>query len=272
MMSERPNIFSYNDHRKYLRDVIEFQKSKNRKFSLIYYSNQIGMSDGYLKLVVNKSRTLNLDVAFTLASKLRCNSSEKSYFLTLVLKDNCVSSTLKNYFEGILLDQRKYTLIYNSNLHLNSVFTNSLMWEIFSIIGVENFSEDPKWIASSLTRRKVPLAYIETSLRRLQEIGAIERKDGKIFAKDIVAKHSIDLTSVYLVALQRAIEHLGCDKEDSSAYFDSFCLILSNAEYDQIREILENTKRKIAAIATKKGPKNRIAYYNSNLFFASKAK
>ena len=270
MTIERPNIFSYNDHRKYLKDMVEFQKSKDRKFSLIYYSKQIDRSDSYLKLVVNKKRRLNLDTAVILAKKLRCDISEKSYFLTLVLRDDCASSALKNYFEGILLDQRKHTLAYNSNLRLNSVFTNSLMWEIFSIIGVENFSDDPKWIANRLTRRKVPPAHIEHSLRRLQEIGAIERKDGKIFAKDIVAKHSIDLASVYLVALQRTIEHLNFNKEDSSAYFDSFCLILSDVEYDQIREILENAKRKIAAVSTKKGPKDRIAYYNSNLFFASK--
>ena len=228
------------------------------------------MSDSYLKLVVNKKRRLNLDVAIILAKKLRCDSLEKSYFLTLVLKDDCTSSALKNYFESILLDQRKHTLVYNSKIHLNSVFTNSLMWEIFSIVGVENFSADPKWIANHLTRRKVPLAYIAQSLTRLQEIGAIDCKEEKIFAKDIVAKHSVDLNAVYLVALRRAIEHLNFNKEDFDAYFDSFCLILSDAEYDQIREILENTKRKIAAVATKKGPKNRIAYYNSNLFFASK--
>ena len=184
LMIERPNIFSYNDHRKYLKDIIGFQRSKDRKFSLIYYSKQIGRSDSYHKLVVNKKRRLNLDAAVVLAKKLRCDSSEKSYFLTLVLKDDCTSSALKNYFEAILLDQRKHTLAYNSNLRLNSVFTNSLTWEIFSIIGVENFSEDPKWIASRLTRRKVPIAYIEQSLMRLQEIGAIERKGGKMFAKD----------------------------------------------------------------------------------------
>ncbi len=101
-------------------------------------------------------------------------------------------------------------------------------------------------------------------------MGAIVRNHGEIVAKDVIAKHSVDLACVYQVALRRSIEHLAFCKDDKMSYFDSFCLILSESEYDQIQQVLERTKEKIIGIARNKSVKKFIAYYNSNLFFASK--
>ncbi|MFN7904031.1 MAG: TIGR02147 family protein [Pseudobdellovibrionaceae bacterium] len=266
---DQPNIFSYSSSGKYLKDMFGYHKSKNPKFSMIYFSKQIGLSGSYLKLVLAQKRRFSLDAAVLLAKKFRLNHSEKSFLIHLILKENAETPSLKNHFESHLIELKKQNIAYNTDHRLNSIFSNSLTWEIFSMIGVDGFSPDPRWIIQRLKRRKPSIQEIEESLSRLKSLGAIEFIDGRIKAKDIVSKHSVDLQAIYLVALQRAMEHLKFSPDEKSSIFDSFCLILSEDEYEQIRNVIENTKQKIASIATRKGIKTRIAYYNANLFFAS---
>lgn len=266
----KPDVFKHETYRAYIREVVEFLRARDRKYSLIYFSRGIGVSPAYLKFVLSGKRRLSPDLALTLAKRLRLSELESRYFLSLVMRDDADSAAVRRHFESALLELKKGALSYSADRRLASVFSNSLMWEIFSLIGVDGFSEDAGWIAGRLKRRRVSLELIRLSLLRLLEIGAVARKGGKLVAKDIVSKHSLDLRAVYSLALRRALDELGAGKADEESYFDSFCLILSDEEYLRIREILEDAKRKVAAVARRKGPKSRIAYYNSNLFFASR--
>ena len=95
-------IFDYINYREYIRDYITSNKNNNSKYSLIYFSRAIKVSDSYLKLVVNGKRSLNIDKANQLAEKFKLKSIETSYFLTLIMLENAKSESMKHYYQNIL--------------------------------------------------------------------------------------------------------------------------------------------------------------------------
>lgn len=102
-------------------------------------------------------------------------------------------------------------------------------------------------------------------------MGAIVKENDKYIAKDIVLKHEDNINYIYIVSLNRAIEHLKQDPLDKSSYFDSFCIIVSEAEYESVKKTLEESKNKIAGIiqSSKNIKKEKICFLNMNLFYAS---
>jgi uncharacterized protein (TIGR02147 family) len=265
-----PSVFQFRDCRTYLKAALEFQKSLNRKYSLAYYSARIGRSSAYLKQVFSGRRELSLDTAALLGKALKLNSKERAYLVHLAIAETAESTALRSFASSHLVNLKRENIQYDHNRGLATVFENSLLWEIFSLIGIEDFEANPRWISSHLRRRDKSVFAIQGALRALEKMGVVINENGKFRAADIVLKHGYDVNRVYLTAARRQIEHLALEPNDSSHHFDSFCLILSESEYDQIRDVLEETKLKIGQIArSRNSPKTRIAYYNAGLFWAS---
>jgi uncharacterized protein (TIGR02147 family) len=264
------SLFEYKDYRLFIREFIEFQRKTNGKFSLIFYSKKIGSSDSYLKLICSGKRTLNLDKAGALAKVFGLTPAEKSYFLTLVMENQSQDSSSKRYYKNILTENAKNNFAYTQERKMTVIFEDRLLWEIFSLIGVADFEAKPDYIKRKL---KLPATEVEikAALEKLMQIGAVrvdERAEWS--AQNIVVPHKFNPAKAYKTALQRSIQYINQSSLDN-AHFDSFCLILNEDQYEQILEVLAETKGKIAKIAApREKQKDRIAYLNLNFFAASK--
>jgi len=262
-------ISQYNDFRKLIRDCIEARRSQGGGHSLIYYSRLIGASDSYLKLIVSGKRSLNIDKARLLAQKLRFKEPALSYFLTLVMRDKATTPALQRYYDSVLLNYRKLSLTYGQTKY-SAIFNDVLMWEIFSLVGVDGFRPDPAWIAPKLRKRGVGGDRIRRALLRLEQMGAITIEADHCQAHDIVLKHDKVVNYAYIAAWKRAIEFLGSEGDGGDAHFDAFCLILSEDEYQRVAQLLTETRHKIAELVRRKGPKTLIAFLNLGFFRASR--
>jgi uncharacterized protein (TIGR02147 family) len=267
-MLDSAEIVRYTDYRKLLRDAIDERRDEDARYSLIYFSRLIGTSDSYLKLVANGKRSLNIDKARVLARKLRFKEPAISYFLTLVMRDKAHTTALQRYYDGVLLGYRKLSLTYSQKKYA-TIFNDVLMWEIFSLVGVEGFSPDPKWIAGKLRRKGAATAKIERCLADLVRTGAVTVENGKYKAHDIVLEHDKTVNYSYTAALRRAIESLETDS-GGDPHFDSFCLLLSEDEYAAVTQLLVQTRQKVAELVRRKEPKTMIAFLNMALFRASR--
>ena len=265
---ETSQIVRYGDYRKLLRDAIEERRSEDSRYSLIYFSGLIGASDSYLKLVVNGKRTLNLDKARVLAKKLRFKEPALSYLLTLIMRDNARTTALQRYYDSVLLSYRKLSLTYSQKTYA-TVFNDVLMWEIFSLIGIEGFRPDPKWIALKLRKGGLPVQRIERALADLLRLGAVKIEDGQYKANDIVLEHDKTVNYAYIAAFKRAIAFLESDN-GGDPHFDSFCLLLSEDEYASVTRLLAETRQKVADLVRRKEPKTMIAFLNMGFFRASR--
>jgi uncharacterized protein (TIGR02147 family) len=265
---EKPSIYAYRQSRAYLRAAFEYLRARDRKYSLAYFSQRLKRSPAYLKLVLSGKRELTLDTAAALGKALRLDASERAYLINLALQESAASGELRTFAANQLVNLRRDALAYAPDRKLTSVFANSLTWELFSLIGVEGFEADPRWILPRLRRRDKSAAAVQMALRQLEAMGAVEREGDRLKAADVVLKHGADVNRIYLSAARRQIEHLSGTPDDA-AYFDAFCLILTEQEYEQIRVILEEAKQKMGRVASERSKKTRIAYYNAGLFWAS---
>lgn len=148
-------ITDYINFRSYLKDFINQKKVQNSKYSISFYSSQIGASNAYLKMVINGKRSLNLDKGNLLAQKLKLNQIETSYFITMVLLSEAKTDQLKNYYKSILINFKNLShLTYDEKDAYLHIFTDIITWELFSLIGIDGFKDDPDWIIKKLQKNK----------------------------------------------------------------------------------------------------------------------
>ncbi len=263
-------IFEYKDYRRFIRDYVNVQRSTHSKYSLIYFSKKIKTSDGYLKLVVSGKRSLSIDNAILLAKAFNLTPAEKAYFINLLHENESKEVATKAYFKSRLAENAQLDISYSKNRKMTAIFEDRLLWEIFSLVGLQGFEYSIKYIKGKLSLTATDTE-ISLAVQKLFSLGAIRQDEsGKIQAEDIVIPHRYNPSKAYATALNRAVKHVSAGMSESS-HFDSFCLILNEDQYSQIRNTIEEAKSKIAKIAkAKNGDKTLIAYLNLNLFSASK--
>lgn len=99
-----PDLYSYIDYRKFLKDYYEEQKAKDPKFSHRYFTMKVGFSSsGYFSDVLAGKK--NLSGAFTLkfAKALKLGKEEEEYFVNLVSFNQAKTLEEKNrYYEKMM--------------------------------------------------------------------------------------------------------------------------------------------------------------------------
>lgn len=264
-----PVLFGYDDHRAFLRDFVAAKRAVDAKYSLAYFSRLIGASESYLKHVVSGVRGLNLSRATALAAKIGLSAVERSFFLTLVMRAQAETEELRAYYDDLLSGLKAARLPYTPEAPRGTVFRDTLAWEIYTLVGLPSFSEEPAWIAATLRRPKLAARRVRACLGDLEASGALKREGGRLVAKDLVLPHGDDVRQTYVLALERAVRYLRDGQDDAVAHFDAFCLVSSDAELVRIKRVLDEARGRIAAIVTAKkgrGKKTRIAFLNVALF------
>jgi hypothetical protein len=191
------------------------------------------------------------------------------------MKDSAKSEDLKIYYEGILDNFREFADIqYSSAKSLSSIFRDSVIWDIYTLTGVKGFKADPKWISNILKNKNATPEKVSSCLNYLFEIGALVEEDGEVVSKDIIFKHN-ESDLAYITGSKRAIEYIRSKEERESEYFDSFSIILEAEDFEKLKNILEDTKKRfvqtIQNTSLRNPNKTRICYYNANLFFGSRS-
>jgi len=249
---------------------VSYLKKNDSKFSLAFFSRRLKVSDAYLKLVVQGRRNLDLDKAFKLGTAINLSPSERVYFVGLVLENQARDVGLRRVFRSQLQNLAKNKFSYSEKQKWSVIFEDALAWEVFSLIGIDDFKSDPTWIVKKLKNKGATESSVSQVITKLLELEAVERdSSGKLKAKDIVIPRRFSPSRAYMTALNRAQVHLSQGLVDSS-YFDSLCVIVNSEQLSELKAVLEETKRKVSEIVTSgKGAKTHIAYVNTNLFLAS---
>lgn len=265
------DIFDFKNYREFTKRYIELQKVNNKKYSYSYYSQLIGASEPYLKQVLAGRRKITLDKAKILSKKMKLGDLESSYFLTLVMLDGSKTEELQSYFTDILdkiLELRP--LNYEDREKFRTVFHDTNMWEIYTLLGLKKSSTEVGWIQSKL-KSQISSSVIKQCLSLLKAKKLIEASDNEVKTNNVIIKHDEDLLGIYVNSLKRSISYLlNSAEREKEEYFDSFCLILAAEDFPKIQKILEETKSKIAQVSNQTKVKDKIAYFNSNFFFVSK--
>lgn len=175
----RPNIFHFDDYRKFLFDFYNYKKTVNPAYSMSVFARRAGLGEnsrGYLKLIVENKRNLTPHTVRRFSEALELSPGEALYFENLVFCNQSKNSKDKKYY----LDRLKLV----SGPHLSpalqlmldkvSYFSKWYWVAIREVVALVDFKEDPRWIVAKLRNAISPVEASE-ALEGLLNLGMIRR-------------------------------------------------------------------------------------------------
>jgi uncharacterized protein (TIGR02147 family) len=99
-----PDLYSYIDYRKFLKDYYEEQKARDPKFSHRYFTMKVGFSSsGYFSDVLAGKKNLSGAFMLKFAKALKLGKEEEEYFVNLVCFNQAKTLDEKNrYYEKMM--------------------------------------------------------------------------------------------------------------------------------------------------------------------------
>ena len=174
MSDKRPNIFSYHDYQKFLRDWLAFKKASPSRVSMRALAKAAGLASGYLPMVTSKKRPLSHAAWVKLAPHLGLSPSEKIFFENLLTLG---TSDLHDRRVEALDKMKRSSRYARENPKEAEVYQYLTHWyyvAIRELAGTPDFNEEPQWIQSQL-KYPVPLAEIKQAFEFLLKNGFLER-------------------------------------------------------------------------------------------------
>ncbi len=202
----KPNIYSYLDYRKFLRDLYLFNKAQNKKYSYRYIAARAGFeSDGIIGFIFNGKRNLTLKSLKKMAKGFNLNKTENKFFKYLVFMNQAPSSELKDHYLQKILKFQQFV----NERHLDKMgyifFSEWYYPAIRELLQTQN-TNGIDAIAIGLTLDpKLSVSKVTAALKVLQELKLAEEKNGKWFGLPGVVKTDPIVETVVVENLYKQI-------------------------------------------------------------------
>ncbi|HUP56649.1 MAG TPA: TIGR02147 family protein [Bdellovibrionota bacterium] len=249
--AKRPDLFTYQDYRAFLRDWIEHLKAqRGRQLSLRQLAIEAQVSTGYLSMVLTGKQALSAKALSKLLPHLGLDDQEQA-FLEL-LRTIAESDNHAARMEALNRIQRFRAYGENQPREAET-FQYLSRWyhvAIREMAGLKGLKLEPTEIQRRLKSR-VPLKEIEEGLKFLVERGFIERGPGG--AVSFPEKNIQCFEKVHQVALRqfhREMFRIAGETLDNTPIDErhvvGHTVAVSKETYSKIRELMEKTIRSIA--------------------------
>jgi uncharacterized protein (TIGR02147 family) len=274
-----PNIFNYQDYRKYLSDYYEERKAASPSFSYQNFARKAGFSSkSYIFNVIKGKKTLSRTSVVRMCQAIGLNKTESEFFENLVYFNQAVNFTERNfYFEKLNVIRPMNTEASRARDLRQDQYEFYSQWHhaiIRSLIDLFPSINDPKRLAKMVHPPITP-KQAKKSIELLLRLGLIRKLpngnltiSSKILSTgqelQSLAVQQFHLTCMDLAA--KALRELPSDKRDISG----LTLGISKKAYDKIREEIFTFQDKILAIAENDKGSDGVYQLNFHLFPVSK--
>lgn len=175
------DVFSYLDHRAFLRDYYDREKARGRGFSYRSFARRAGLkSPNYLKLVIDGRRNLSSTMAARFAEVCGLRGDAAAYFVELVAFDQAKTTAERNASYARLTSFPRYRSIHKLDLAQGAYHASWFIPAVRELATRPDFRAEPDWIAPRI-RPPITRAEAERALATLFELGLLVRAgDGTV--------------------------------------------------------------------------------------------
>lgn len=263
---DRPVIFDYNDFKEYLKDAIKFKKTLDRKYTQRYIIDKLGASStGYISDLLKGRINLSSTFTYRFSEILELDLKESEYFSNLVNYTQASTNEEKMVFYKRLIKEKEP----ESQIILQYQFDFYRMWYVSAIrelflnskVKVGNF----QWIANNLVP-PITLDEATYAVDLLLNCKLVVVKDGEYIATSQNIKKSTSFSGFYWKLYMESMLNLSMNALNFSKNLrdiSALTLNLSKTEYDEIRQLLAEFRRKALQLSTL--DKNDFKVYQINL-------
>lgn len=196
-VSGKPRLITYNDYRLFLRDWYTWKKSVTGGYTYKSFAQEAGFKSATtLQAVLKGKNNIASESISRYTRALKLTKRQASYFYHLVQYNQSTDELEKSTH----LEELSRYRYYHEEMRLSD-----LQFELYSkwyhsaireLINLEDFVEDPKWIADQLHPSITP-AQAAKSLKLLRELQLVYRdSSGKLRQKNAVISTPPELRSL----------------------------------------------------------------------------
>jgi uncharacterized protein (TIGR02147 family) len=264
-------IFTYDDYRKYLKDFYLECKAGDPKYSYRYFSRLAGYKSASAFLeVMNGKKNLSQDGIKKFSQALSLNRIEFQYFKALVLFNQTSSSEEKAKYAKEISRLRLSSGISLLSESQFKLFEKWYYTAILEMVTLDNFKEDPEWIASNLVPPIQP-QQASRALETLMELGLLKRGDaGKLIQSEGNLTTPDEVSNAFLTSwhreyLKKASENIDivdrANRDISAVYF-----AFSEEAVGSLKELIHKFRKDVLELASKEKSKTAVYQLNLQLF------
>lgn len=268
-------ILEYNDYRAFLQEYIQFRRENKLPASNRYFAQKLGInSNAWLTYVLQGKRNLNKQVVSQLVVLLKFTASEERFFEALVQFNQAKSIDNRNQWYREMESVRKSSqvrIVSSDQYEFYSVWYHS---SVRSIIDMYPDFRDYETLAGLLSP-PITASEAKKSVALLERLGLIYKDaDGTYRLQDKAISTGVYEKTLAIANFQRETMKLAQESLDrvpkTERDISTMTIGISQDALEKIQVLLQETRRKIAEIATADADSDRVFQLNVQLFPLSK--
>ena len=232
------DIYAYTDFRAFIQDRLAELKELDRKYSLRFLSNKLGLSSkSHLKMVADGKHNISEPLARKLATALGLDNGEIDFFLTLVTYGQAKDGEQRAAALEKLRSAKRFLQLHQVDLDQLDYYSDPVTLTLRELVELPDFEESSAWIGRRLPV-KATAAGIRKAIEKLLRLGLLERDgDGRLRQAQthIHSGHgfnSVALGTLYRESFQRAADSLAIP--GTERYLGTILGAISKDSYDKI--------------------------------------
>lgn len=257
-MNGNLDIYSYTDFRSLLRDYYEQEKIRAPdKFSFRFFARRAGFSSpNFLKLVIAGKRNLGHESIHRFARVMGLKKRETLFFESLVLFNQTRDPEEKRRAFEMVMSFREYRSAKKLVSEQYDYFSKWYYPVIREMVNLEDFRDDPSWIAKRL-QPPISRAEAEEALKRLESLQLIARdKKRRLRQTEQNLATEEEVVSVALVKFHQEMISHGLEslkQLPSEREISGLTMSLSTEQFQEVRQKIRDFHREIQQLIATDG-------------------
>lgn len=272
-----PDVFTYLDYRKFLKDAFEEFKDTRPNFSHRAFAKSAGFaSSNFAMLVMQGKRNLSGEGIQKVAKALKLMRSEAEFFENVVRFNQAASDAEKNFYYGRIAANRRYAAARPLERGQFEYYSTWYVPAVREMVLLKDFQEDPAWIASHLKPAIAPRE-AAGALKLLVDLGLLVRDvEGRLVQKDAHIASGDEVASLALTNFQREmIERAAASIEATPADLrevGSLTFAASTEKLQEAKRMIREFRTRLAGFLAEGYGADAVYQFNVQLFDVSRAR
>ena len=271
------NVFTYLDYRKFLKDCFDELKESRSTFSHRSFAKSAGFrSSNYILLIMQGKRNLSSEAIIKVAKALKLKKKEAEFFENLVRFDQGKTDSEKNFYYDKISANRQYADARPLEKEQHKYYSHWYIPVIREMVLLEDFCEDPKWVAQNITPH-ITIQEAKDAIDLLLEIGLVERDSkGKLIQGDPHISSGDEVRGLNTANFQREMielaarsvsEHKPKEREVVSVTF-----AVSKDKLPEVKRMIREFRSRLAGYLADEEDADSVYQFNVQFFNLSRIK
>ncbi len=269
------DIFTYLDYRTFLNNAFTELKRTRRGFSHRAFARMAGFSSSnFILLVMQGKRNLSGEAIQKVTKALKLKKAETEFFENLVRFNQATSDAERNFYYSRIASNRRYAQAKPLEKGQFDYYSTWYIPAIREMVLLDNFEEDPAWIAATLQPPITPRE-AESALKLLIDLGLLIRdKSGRLIQQDRHIASGDEVSSLAMTNFQREMIERAAASIDATPAdlreIGSVTFAVSKEKLGEAKRMIREFRSRLAGFLAEESKADAVYQFNIQLFNLSK--